>query len=412
MMDLKDIEKLLSKLARKEATDAEKRQLEQELMLVSEEEYLKLLHFYENLCRADSIDESVDLSQYITLEKAIDDLEGQRVGRQAKLRWMLLSREFAATAAILVLSALLSIYILKAWTGHNEDKTFTTELVESEEQDVLPGEQKAFLQLENGHSWALDEMESSDLSKITGYDVAAKDKGLISFYGAKSQSSLNQEIQTITTPKGGTYRVVLSDGTKVWLNAESSITFPVDFGTTGKRIVDVTGEVFFEVTTQLDNNSEGKRPFYVNVGTQRIAVLGTEFNVKAYNDSPFIATTLVEGRVAVERRGEEVILEPGQQAQVSPERGIEVKVDVDLDEVVAWKKGNFYFADTDIQTVMQEIARWYNVDVVYSGSTRNIRIGGQVSRSKNLSEVLRIFELTGELWFAIKGKTIEVEIKD
>ena len=206
---------------------------------------------------------------------------------------------------------------------------------------------------------------------------------------------------TVSTPRGGQYQIVLSDGSKVWLNAASSIRFPTAFSGS-LREVELTGEAYFEVA----KNKE--KPFQVKVRDMKIAVLGTHFNVKAYEDEAETKTSLLEGSVKIIQGKEAGLLKPGQQAVINF-KDDKVKIaTADMVEVIAWKNGLFRFEGANIETIMREIGRWYDVEIVYAGKVPMRRFEGKINRNAGLSEVLRILELSN-VKFSIAGKKIIVQ---
>jgi ferric-dicitrate binding protein FerR (iron transport regulator) len=192
---------------------------------------------------------------------------------------------------------------------------------------------------------------------------------------------------TMTTPKGREYQLVLPDGTTVWLNAASSITYPTAF--TGKnRNVAITGEAYFEVV------KDQTKPFHVKMNDTEVEVLGTHFNINAYPDEASINTTLLEGSVRVIRKNNMAMLKPGQQAQVNTSSpadaaGITVTSNADLDQVMAWKNGSFQFDGVPLSAAMRQLSRWYDVEVVYEKGVPDIKLGGEMKRDLNLSQVLK-----------------------
>ena len=207
---------------------------------------------------------------------------------------------------------------------------------------------------------------------------------------------------TITTPNGGQWQVVLSDGTKVWLNAASSISYPSTFAKRENRIVVLTGEAYFEVA------KDASHPFIVISGNQRIEVLGTHFNISSYTDDPAISTTLLEGSVKVSLSGQkhDVYLKPGEQA-LSSKQGIRIR-QVDVTEALAWKEGYFRFDDEPITSIMSKLARWYDIEVHYQDTTNKEAFYGRVSRNKNLSQVLKALETTKTVQFKVEGRRVTV----
>lgn len=214
---------------------------------------------------------------------------------------------------------------------------------------------------------------------------------------------------SIATPRGGTYQVILSDGSKVWLNAASSIKFPASFTGQQQRRVTLVGEAYFEIAKHKSQK------FVVNTRNQEVAVLGTHFNINSYLDEGNEKTTLLEGSVrvsSVRAEVKDVRLVPGQQATVSAASKIDVE-EVDVNEVVAWKEGKFVFVEEDVPSIMNKIARWYDVEIVYEGDVRRKALGGSVSRFKNVSEVLEKLSDTKAVQFRIEGrKVIVMPFKD
>jgi ferric-dicitrate binding protein FerR (iron transport regulator) len=218
--------------------------------------------------------------------------------------------------------------------------------------------------------------------------------------GAKMEAEKAGLYNTMSTPAGGEYQLTLADGTKVWLNAASSITFPTSF--TGKeRKVSISGEAYFEVA------SNPSHPFIVSARGMDVTVLGTHFNINAYADEGSIRTTLLEGsvRVASERDGQAREISPGQQSSLDPAGGMHVR-EVNTDEVIAWKNGLFQFNKTDIQTMMRQISRWYNIEVKFAGPV-NEQFSGIIPRNITLTELLTVLK-TVKVKFAIDGNKLTV----
>jgi len=245
-----------------------------------------------------------------------------------------------------------------------------------------------------------------------------------------ADSRLPMAYNTMTTPRGGQYQLTLPDGSQVWLNAESSITYPTAFSETEReRRVKITGEAYFEVT------SDKKRPFIVAINTSadsrlpsadntsadsrlptadekqgfEIEVLGTHFNVNAYKEEPTINTTLIEGSVRIKNLYTTITLKPGQQGQLNPRtEKLAHVVHPDINEVIAWKNGNFYFDNKNLRSILEDFSRWYDVDVVYEGNLKNRTFFGIVKRDKPLSHVLKLLE-DNNIRFRIEGKKLIVQ---
>lgn len=255
--------------------------------------------------------------------------------------------------------------------------------VEVPTHDVAPGSNKAILTLANGKQIILDNAQGKIMQrgnlKVTNLDGKLDYEGRCNIV----------EYHTLSTPRGGQYKLVLPDGSDVWLNAASSITFPTAF--TGKeRDVTVTGEVYFEVA------HNAKKPFHVKVNAMNIEVLGTHFNINSYTDESYIKTTLLEGSVKISRNdGETVLLEPSQQAQVNQLTDEPITITTpDINQVMAWKNGRFFYTNTDLKTIMRQVMRWYDVDVKYKGNIPVRYFTADISRDNNLSAILKVLELS------------------
>ncbi len=264
--------------------------------------------------------------------------------------------------------------------------------------DVAPGHNGAVLTLADGSKVILDSAGNTMIAK-QGSTQIINTNGQLTYKSDKSMAA-RPIYNTLSTPRGRQYKVLLPDGTQVWLNAASSLVYPTMF--TGKeRCVTIDGEAYFEVA------HNAAMPFIVQHEGMRIKVLGTHFNVNTYRDESMTTVSLLEGRVEINKGKRKTLLAPGQQAQLD-ENNIHVADNVDMEEVVAWKNGQFQFGEkTDIPTIMRDLSRWYNVDVEYSGPVSG-HIGGSISRNVNASQVLRMLEATGSVRFKIYEKKILV----
>jgi ferric-dicitrate binding protein FerR (iron transport regulator) len=263
---------------------------------------------------------------------------------------------------------------------------------------IMPGGDKATLQLADGSIIFLDSTANGKVTEQGSVQVS-KMNGQLSYTGS---SPGPEEIvyNTIRTPRGGQYRLLLSDGSAIWLNAASSLKFPVAFG--GKeRKVEVTGEAYFEIA------KNPSMPFKVIIPEKgEVEVLGTRFNINAYSDEEVVNTTLLEGSINVSSaNGKAVQLMPGQQAKM--DNSISIQNNVNTDEIIAWKTGWFNFDHTDIFSIMRQVSRWYDVDVVFQEQPGKKTFSGIVSRNNKISEVLKIMEKAG-VTFRIEGKKITV----
>lgn len=298
--------------------------------------------------------------------------------------------------------ALIISFGLFAWFQYNTvDKRTENRIVqvkEFEKNDILPGSDKAILTFDDGSEVILDNSKNGTLRKQGETSILKPENGQL-VYESKQSAIAQPRYNTITTPKGGQYQVVLSDGTKVWLNAASSLRFPLVFSE-NERKVEMTGEVYFEVA------KNAKKPFKVISDGQVIEVLGTHFNVMAYPNEKATKTTLLEGSVKVSKNERSTILEPGQQAKVGFNNGIFRTInDVSLEEELAWKNGYFQFNNASLEVIMRQIERWYDVDIQYIGKVPDEHFTGKLQRNTNLSNVLKILSMS-EVQFKIEGKKI------
>ena len=304
--------------------------------------------------------------------------------------------KIAAAAIIVVVFSIVYFY-----SNHNPQKQIAK--TETQQQrfknDVAPGGNKAVLTLANGSQIILDSAANGTLTQQGNTKIIKLDSGQLS-YNTSDVKSTEVLYNTISTPRGGQYQIVLSDGSKVWLNAASSLRFPAFF--TGKeRDVELTGEAYFEVTKNT------AMPFTVTVNDLHVRVLGTHFNINAYNDETSVKTTLLKGSVRVADHESIVNLKPGQQAQLK-DNALMVINNVDIEKVISWKTGFFEFDNTDLATIMRQISRWYNVDVRYEGKQSGETFGGRISRELNLSNILSMLETNG-VKFRLEGKKLIVQ---
>lgn len=288
------------------------------------------------------------------------------------------------------------------WLQYNANLKRTenriVEVKSFEQHDVLPGGDKAVLTLDDGSKVVLDNSANGSLGKQGETDIRKTQSGKVVYEGGQVAVA-KPMYNTLTTPKGGQYQVILSDGTKVWLNAASSLRFPTAF-TGNERRVEMTGEVYFEVA------KNPKMPFKVITQGQEVEVLGTHFNVMAFQNEKFIKTTLLEGSVKVSNNEKAAVLQPGQQSKVGINSNIFRTVnDVNIEEELAWKNGYFQFNDASLEQVMRQIERWYDVDIEYVGKISNEHFTGKLPRNTNLSNVLKILSMS-EVDFKIEGKKI------
>ncbi|MCS3794819.1 FecR family protein [Niastella sp. OAS944] len=328
--------------------------------------------------------------------------EWQEVPKK-RIVWM----KYAAAAAVLI--AFLSLAYI--WVVRSTEKKVTAKQQnKTYKNDVLPGTQKALLTLGDGTVIELDNAQNGTLASQGGTKIIKMD-GTINYENAKAGQTL---YNTIATPRGGQYQVVLPDGTLVWLNAASSIHFPTRFNDKERR-VEITGEAYFEV------KKDAHKPFHVITPTQDVEVLGTHFNVNAYSDESAVKTTLLEGKVKVSQSAignrqsaknaeRAVILKPGEQAELAgPIADSRFTIaEANIEQVMSWKNGLFQFNNADIQTIIRQLARWYNLEVEYSKPPDDNLYYVEMPRNSKLSSILKVLELTGNIHFEIEGHKLIV----
>ncbi|REA63035.1 iron dicitrate transport regulator FecR [Dyadobacter luteus] len=289
-----------------------------------------------------------------------------------------------AAAAILILFGLGALY------KFNDKDIIQQKTAAAKEipNDVEPGGNRATLTLADGSTILLDSASNGLLATQGSAKISKNSDGQLTYDAQVSGASADpNQINMLSTPKGGQYQITLPDGSKVWLNSYSSIRFPASFAQ-NERSVAITGEVYFEV------KKDKRRPFKVQFHDSEIEVLGTSFNVTAYQDEPSSKTTLIEGSVSLGSKSNRKKLVPGQQAAISNDGNIRT-ADVDVDEVIAWKKGLFYFRDESIEQVMKKASRWYDIQVEYQGSIPLRQFTGKVSMDVNISELLNMLSYAG-----------------
>ena len=324
------------------------------------------------------------------VDKEIDQYKSkQRLG--LRFIWI----KYAAAALIMV-STSVAIYI-----AVNVNKKQSNGQIA---YHIYPGTNKATLTLSNGKRIVLNDVHNGQIAKQSNISITKTAGNQIVYAATNGNNAPAAELNnTITTPNGGQYSLVLPDGTKVMLNASTSLTYPAAFRGS-QRVVHLDGEAYFEVAKNK------KMPFMVKSGNHTIEVLGTHFNINCYNDEAVIKTTLLEGSVKVTRGTDSALIVPGQQAIVNRSGGRILKRVVDADKETAWKDGLFSFQNEDLKSLMRQVARWYDVKVVYAEKLPDEKFIGEISRASELSDVFKILELNN-VHFDVSGKTVTVSAK-
>jgi hypothetical protein len=267
---------------------------------------------------------------------------------------------------------------------------------------IRPGKNQAYLTLANGKSIVLHDAKNGQIAGVSGVIIKKINDSVLTYYANNSEKiHKNTDSNSLTIPRGGVFQTVLSDGTKVWLNSASSLKYPVAFAGKERRVT-LVGEAYFEV------EKNKAMPFKVSVNGMDVQVLGTHFNVTGYPEDVGVKTTLLQGRVKLHSSAGSQNLVPGQQGVYNyHSRGFEV-MQVNTDDIVAWKDGFFVFDNENIQSIMMKIGRWYNVDVVFKNKTSQNNFGGTISRYKNIDAVLKALEATGSVHFKMEGRRVVV----
>ncbi|OJV14968.1 MAG: iron dicitrate transport regulator FecR [Dyadobacter sp. 50-39] len=300
-------------------------------------------------------------------------------GRQRRHWTMRIWVRYAAVAAVLAVVA--GMWVMRRGTFGNLPETKATIA-----RDVAPGGNKALLTLADGKGIELDRVGSGLVAREGNTEITKQEDGLV-VYNSRPSAPAVAGFNKVSTPRGGQYKVQLPDGSKVWLNASSSIRFPSVFPASERRVA-ITGEAYFEVT------KDRARPFTVSFNGSEVQVLGTRFNVMAYADERVSKTTLVEGSVSVRSKSGKALLRPGQQASLLPGGDIQTAFKP-VEEAVAWKEGMFYFKNAGVRDVMRQLSRWYDVEVTYRGEVPVREFTGRVSRQVNLSELVGMLRYAG-----------------
>ncbi|MDB5231565.1 MAG: hypothetical protein JWN76_2370 [Chitinophagaceae bacterium] len=310
----------------------------------------------------------------------------------------LFSRVAAAAVIILVLSVS-AIFVFKKTTSNGVGETAHKKPVVT---DIAPGGDKAILTLADGSKIILDSAANGNITQQGGTKVI-KTGGELAY--SAEEKTTEVLYNTIATPTGGQYRLLLADGSKVWLNAVSSIRFPTAF-TGSERKVEISGEAYFEIA------HDASKPFTVSVNGTEVQVLGTHFNINAYTDEELMRTTLLEGKIKIKKGDKSELLNPGQQA-VTDNKTAAIKIisDADVDDAVAWKDGLFNFEHSDLNQILREFARWYGVQVEMEENMSGKTFFGIVSRNSSLASVLKALKNGGpnDINYKLEGKRLIVQ---
>ena len=337
-------------------------------------------------------DQLVEIDYDIVGKEIWTKIESGKIPQHKTIR---LWYKLASAAAILTVFAIPFLLEQKNPVGRPK-------VTEVAYHDISPGRDKAILTLASGVKISLDGKNDGQVVREGSTTIVSKN-GKIAYTAAEDPIP-SMAFNMLETPKGGQHQLTLPDGTLVWLNAATRIKFPVSFASEKTREVELIGEAYFEVA------KDARHPFLVKTGGQHIEVLGTHFNIQAYPDDREETATLMEGSVKVSstRFQATKFLSPGEETILSKQTSTLTKNKADIENTMAWKNGYFIFNNEDFESIMKKVSRWYDVEISYQQKIFNFRLGGRVSRSKNLSSVLHALELTGQVHFKVKERRILV----
>ncbi|RXK86798.1 FecR family protein [Filimonas effusa] len=304
-------------------------------------------------------------------------------------------RWWTAAAAVLVLTAAL-------WLAVSQMNRNNTPVIAGKSAGIAPGKDGAVLTLADGTQVLLDTIQNGVVAHQAGADIRIAN-GVLYYEGTSSQLLYN----TMHTPKGRKYNITLPDGTLVWLNSGSSIHYPVAFKGKERR-VDITGEVYMEVAKHNDPATGSRIPFLVNINNKAVLeVLGTHFNINAYDNEATINTTLLEGKIRLKKEQEQVLLEPGQQAQIEAGSAAPVRLikHADVEQVIAWKNDLFNFEGASLEEAMRQLERWYDIEVSYKNGIPDVRLRGEMTKGVQLNQLLVALEQLG-LRYKLEGRKL------
>lgn len=346
------------------------------------------LHFYRSLQSGPYQRNAIKEYMKYSSSKAWKQVSAQIYRHRKKRSLRILS--YAATIALILG---LSGFLLYQY------QFSPTHLSLVQQQRIVPGSSKAQLILGNGQQIELEASGDTLCRKVSGETFFNDGKQLT--YGTASHTHTHTQLHTLKIPRGGEYKVILADGTKVWLNAESELTYPVTFTQDTRKVI-LSGEAYFEVT------KDTARPFYVQTGDMEVKVLGTSFNISAYPESKR-QTTLLEGRVAVTLHSQHVIIAPGQQVTETT-KGLEVR-EVNVKDYIAWREKRFVYENELLQKVLDDLQRWYDIEIfITSDKIRTLHLTANLPKYEDMAKILEIIEFATCVKFEVKDRAVIVRL--
>lgn len=386
---------LYDKIKRKLASEDEQLEFDQLLQDKQAEEELKI-HWDQLWTDAMAEDKSA-----LQIKNEPEILQGI-LSHERRVRSMPVNKKSVGYKYLVAAACILMVIASALFFFNHKTVLSTNTIVHA----IIPGKNSATLTLANGKKIVLSDVANGELAKEAGVKISKSADGQIVYEIIGTAKNSNQ-LNTLSTSNGETYRIRLPDQSEVWLNAASTIKYPVSFAKHATRKIELTGEAYFEIAR------DKKHPFIVESKEQRIEVLGTHFNVNAYANENNVKTTLIEGSVKVQRLNsngktlgaEQAILKPGEQSFLSTDE-LNIR-QADVEEAIAWKMGFFKFRDENIQSIMRKVSRWYDVEVIYKGEIPQSGLEGTVSRYQDITQLLDMLQSTGLVKFSIiKNKII------
>jgi transmembrane sensor len=382
------IASLIVKRMQESLSEAEQAELEAWLREDSEN-YLLL----EEMMDVNNLNQQLAELQSIDHEQAYERFTARVFPPAAPVKKPLRKIWYFAAAAIL-------LFIFSFRYLMNDPAPPAPALTANEFSDISPGGKKATLTLANGATVDLDQQETGIVAREGNSVVQLGDSGKLSYRSASGPSDKSTQLMhTLSVPRGGEYEITLGDGTKIWLNAVSVLQFPVDFSGRERR-VRLVGEAYFQV-------AKNGAPFIVEVNGTEVQALGTEFNINAYPEKKSLQTALVSGSVKITKGELSQLLQPGTLATIDSTGAITVRA-ADIEEVTAWKKGAFIFRNTPLSAILEQLTRWYDVEISNPSDLPNMNFTGSFRRDHGIKNILGMIELTGDLRFEVEGRAIKV----
>ncbi|WP_343521720.1 FecR domain-containing protein [Pedobacter sp.] len=367
-MNTTEIKDLIEKYNSQTATTEEKKLVEE---------------WYE---RIDGAELTLNQSEDIEVKEQILTRVTSRIQKSAKPKRVRLNDVWLFKAAVILVAFMAGTYI---YFKQNSRPQVSSTIAKINKKPIVPGGNNAVLLLADGSQIILNKTSDGQVANQSGVEVIKTKSGELLYRFTGNSTAGAAAINTVITPRGGQYHLILVDGTEVWLNASSSVRFPTAF--VGKeRKVEVTGEAYFEVAKNKT------KPFIVHTNQSDIQVLGTHFNVNAYADEEYQRTTLLEGSIEIKQGNKKALLKPGQQASLNLKAaGIKVNEVADLEAVVAWKNGYFQFDRSDLPSVMRQVSRWYDAEVIYNGKIPAKQYSGKIPRNVSVVKLVEMLAYSG-----------------